>query len=602
MKMASLYSLVEYARMHLSLVFTFASGVGLHLFYFGRSEHHMYGVRYLQASILFFAACVLCLTTRYGVQLDVAFKQVFIHTAVLLIGLYSSLLWYRLLWHPLRRFPGPFGARITSLWLSTQIERGNAHHKMVALHKEYGPFIRIGSSDLSIAHPLGVAAVYGHGSGCRKATWYDEDWPRSSLHTTRNHSWHGQRRRVWSTGFSDKALRSYEQRIRQYNDSLENQMLKNARQPVNVAKWFNYYSFDVMGDLAFNKNFGMLEKGESHWAISLLNDAMGLQGLKLPTWIFRILLAIPGLAHKYWKFIKYCDQQLEDRMREKQVGKTSDVMAALLPSQDSKHSQRPSEEELLTLRSDSRTIIVAGSDTTASALTHVFFYLARDPSLMQRIREELRTSGWEIGGDNSHQSIQKAELINAVINETLRLHPAVSTAMTRKTPPEGITVGETSVPGNMTVWCPQYVLSRDENNYERAEEFVPERWYSKPEMIKQKEAYAPFSAGKCPSCCSIDVQHLPHAYFSVSIQGAWGINNGIFALTTQSITGPYGCIGKPLALMELRMVVASLVTRFNIVLAPGEDGHDLLERSRDQFTLNLGDLFLVFSEIGESSR
>ncbi|KAL9609386.1 MAG: hypothetical protein Q9204_009155 [Flavoplaca sp. TL-2023a] len=295
----------------------------------------------------------------------------------------------------------------------------------------------------------------------------------------------------------------------------------------------------------------MLAKGESHWAIALLNDALGLQGLKLPTWIFRILLSIPGLAYKYWKFIGYCDQQLEHRMREK-PGETADIFASLLPSDDPSQQRQLSSQELLTLRSDSRTIIVAGSDTTASAMTHVFYYLAKNPVHVKILRDELEALSWKTDGGTSHRNIQSAEHLNAVINETLRLHPAVSTAVTRKTPPQGIMVGEVAVPGDMTVWCPQWVLSRDENIYERAEEFVPDRWTTKPGMIKEKATYAPFS------------------------------------------TGPYGCIGRPLALMELRVVIATLITKFDISLASGEDGRSLLEDSKDQFTLKLGHLYLVF--------
>ena len=48
----------------------------------------------------------------------------------------------------------------------------------------------------------------------------------------------------------------------------------------------------------------------------------------------------------------------------------------------------------------------------------------------------------------------------------------------------------------MTVWCPQYIISRNENNYTRANDFVPERWSSKPDMVKDAAGYAPFSAGK----------------------------------------------------------------------------------------------------------
>ena len=471
------------------------SGVTLHVFYFRRSEHHMYGVRYLQAGLSLFTGAVLCLVKGWSFPPRAAVECIWIHGCACLAGLYASLIAYRLFWHPLRNFSGPFWARITSLWFCTQIKNADAHKKMLALHSTYGLFVRIGSSDLSITHPEGVQAVYGQGSACRKGSWYDEDWPRSSLHTTRDHDWHRQRRRIWSPAFSDKALRAYEPRIRRYNERLVSQMIKLAGQPVNVSHWSKYYSFDVMGDLAFDKDFGMIVNGESHWAVSLLNEALALQGLKLPTWIFRMLLAIPGLAHKYWKFIGYCDEQLNNRMKEWSQN-NSDIMATLLAAAKHKPGQQLAPQEDLTLRSDSRTIIVAGSDTTAATLTHIFYYLARDRSVFRSLQNELNHLQDGTSKDIDYRKLQKAEYLNAIINETLRLHPVVPSALSRKTPPEGIMVGDTFIPGSMTVWCPQYAISRDENNYKRAEEFVPERWSSKPDMIKDASGYTPFSAGK----------------------------------------------------------------------------------------------------------
>lgn len=49
--------------------------------------------------------------------------------------------------------------------------------------------------------------------------------------------------------------------------------------------------------------------------------------------------------------------------------------------------------------------------------------------------------------------------------------------------------------------------------------------------------------------------------------------------------------------MELRTVAALLITRFDVRLAPGEDGTALIEQSQDSFTLRMGDLNLVFEEI-----
>lgn len=56
----------------------------------------------------------------------------------------------------------------------------------------------------------------------------------------------------------------------------------------------------------------------------------------------------------------------------------------------------------------------------------------------------------------------------------------------------------------------------------------------------------------------------------------------------------YGCIGRPLALLELRTVIAKLLTQFEVSLAPGEDGKKLEYESRDHFTLGMNKLHLVF--------
>lgn len=61
-------------------------------------------------------------------------------------------------------------------------------------------------------------------------------------------------------------------------------------------------------------------------------------------------------------------------------------------------------------------------------------------------------------------------------------------------------------------------------------------------------------------------------------------------------TSAYSCVGKNLAMMEIKTVIAKLVTRFDVQFAPGEDGKKLLEESLDVFVTDLGDLFLQFSD------
>jgi len=136
----------------------------------------------------------------------------------------------------------------------------------------------------------------------------------TAVHTTRSRAIHDKRRRIWSPAFSDKALRGYEKRVEPYADALLQRLKDFEGGPVNVAKWFNFFGYDVMGDLAFGKDFQMLESGNEHFAINLLNEGMQPMALMLPTWFFRVITAIPGLAAGYFKFIGYCNQQLQNRI------------------------------------------------------------------------------------------------------------------------------------------------------------------------------------------------------------------------------------------------------------------------------------------------
>jgi tryprostatin B 6-hydroxylase len=78
-----------------------------------------------------------------------------------------------------------------------------------------------------------------------------------------------------------------------------------------------------------------------------------------------------------------------------------------------------------------------------------------------KLRQELGPLR-EGSGNFSFKSLQGAEHLNGVINEILRLHPAVPSGVLRLTPPEGINIGSTFIPGNTTVVAPSYTLGRRE--------------------------------------------------------------------------------------------------------------------------------------------
>ena len=104
-----------------------ALGVACHLGYFNWGEHHLSGVRYLQA--LFTASLILgVILAKFGGQsLSHVLQEVIKLVAFFLAGLYTSLLAYRLHFSPLNRFLGPFGARISNFWFSSRLSKLNAY-------------------------------------------------------------------------------------------------------------------------------------------------------------------------------------------------------------------------------------------------------------------------------------------------------------------------------------------------------------------------------------------------------------------------------------------------------------------------------------------
>lgn len=100
------------------------------------------------------------------------------------------------------------------------------------------------------------------------------------------------------------------------------------------------------------------------------------------------------------------------------------------------------------------------SDTTATSLTSIVYELARHLDEVDKLRAELDPIEADSDGEYQHDTLAKLPHLNGFINETLRLHPPIPDVIPRKTPPEGIHVKDVFIPGNMTVFSPQWSMGR----------------------------------------------------------------------------------------------------------------------------------------------
>lgn len=163
-------------------------------------------------------------------------------------------------------------------------------------------------------------------------------------------------------------------------------------------------------------------------------------------------------------------------------------------------------------------------------------HLATHPDHMRAIRKEF---GENVANYNCQRPLP---LLDATIHESMRLWPSIFFAPQRVTPPEGLNINNHFIPGNMIIHVPPFAVNRDPRNFVHPDSFIPERWTSKPELVLNKNAFYPFS------------------------------------------TGPYNCVGKGLAMMELRSVIGRLVNEFDIVLPDGTVREKYWEGVKDHFT------------------
>ncbi|KAJ5106780.1 hypothetical protein N7456_003455 [Penicillium angulare] len=320
---------------------------------------------------------------------------------------------------------------------------------------------------------------------------------------------------------------------------------------IDITEWSLFYTFDVMGLIAFSKDYGQLKNGKEHFAITGMHDQMELLGtFSAVPWLMQICQSIPGLKGSFEIFLKYCNQQMDERKAVRPLDdkrKPNDVVSWLIKAMEDRDPSAPRTSTAF--YEDGRVTIVAGSDTTGSTLANAFYFLTTHPEAYQRLQKEVDQMKAS-GGDAS-----QIPYLDAIITETLRLKPVVPSGLKRLTPPEGLMVDEVWIPGKTIVITPQHVIHRDERNFERPLEFLPERWLEEGKhMHKDERAWFPFSLGH------------------------------------------YSCVGKQLGLMQLRFAIQRVAAEFDLSFAPQEDGRKFYEDAKDTFTMTCPSLQLVLNK------
>ncbi|EFR00575.1 averantin oxidoreductase [Nannizzia gypsea CBS 118893] len=402
---------------------------------------------------------------------------------VLLVVLYTiGTVIYELFISPLASVPGPKLYAISQLPLLYRSYHGIWSFTLKELHDKYGPVVRVSPTDISMITPDVWKELYSPKSrpgeferdrsfrllGRGGTGIADEDIAEHTRH-----------RRMLSHAFSENALRGQEGIMQRLVDmlisGLKLHVKEHGPEPVNMTMRYNWTTFDVVVDLAFGKPFGCLEAQSTHYVISMINDLFYYMVRTQPFKRFPLLgpfqhlLGSPSDAIPTIKFFeKFALETIKSRIDSGDTGR-KDFMSYILAHNNKKEF---TDGELT---SNSSTLLLAGSETTATTLTAGTYFLLKNPSVYQRLVQEIR-SAFKEEKDITISKLDNLPYLVAVLTETLRIFPPVPGIMSRTIPKGGQYLCGYWFPERTIVSVSQFSAYHSERYFSRAEEFIPTRW------------------------------------------------------------------------------------------------------------------------------
>jgi cytochrome P450 len=387
-----------------------------------------------------------------------------LHLQAILIA--TGYVFYNIFLHPLRGVPGP------TLWAATEGPyamawlSGRAQFAVHDLHKRYGDVVRIGPNRLSFTDPDAWHEIRGHrknsqGEHSKDKAFYSIAQGNILGADRANHA---RFRRILSHGFSAKAMQDQQPLITYYVDLLMQRLAEHTRDEVgnardavvNLGAWFNFTTFDVIGDLAFGEPFGCLEDSYYHPWVKTIFDGLEKMGVYMAAswycpWLLTLtkkLLPRGYIGDKIDQQSRYTLAKLDKRLS---LGASRPDFVESMITAKSEDGHVMSKEQLVL---HGRILVLAGSETTATALSGAAYFLATNPDAQRKLAHEVRTTFSSVEEIDLF-SVNKLRYMLAVLDESMRMFPPVPSQLPRVCRaggdvicgyqvPEGVCIGQPS--------------------------------------------------------------------------------------------------------------------------------------------------------------
>ncbi|KFX98708.1 hypothetical protein V490_02162 [Pseudogymnoascus sp. VKM F-3557] len=442
----------------------------------------------------------------------------------------------------LRHIPGPFWARFTNIQRALWVKTMRSHEIHQEAHQKYGNCVRMGPNMVSIDDPAAIPTLYPMRRGFTKSLFYRGIMPYTNggalpaIFTTQDEQQHKDLKTPVAAMYSQTNVITFEPFVDEVLavlfDQLNQRFVKSQAR-FDLGDWLQYFAFDVMGTMTFSKRYGFLETGTD------------VNGMLDAIWQFMLTIApmtqIPLVDRIWYKsplanllgnqvavpILKIVSQNLDERQAKGGVHmetdadiKNGDFLSRFMKIQAT-NSKIPSWSS----RTWTFSNVIAGSDSSSSVMRTAMFHILANPATLYTLNKELRAANLTLPYPKWNE-VRELPYLDACINEAVRVHPPFCLPLERVAPEGGVVICGQHFPQGTCIGMNPYVVNRHKPTFgEDADLWRPERWMVGPAERKKLEG-------------------------SIMTFGA----------------GRRTCLGKHIALLEIKKVVPALLLNYDINL------------------------------------
>lgn len=324
-----------------------------------------------------------------------------------------------------------------------------------ALHEKYGYVVRISPHELSFNDSRAWKDIHGHQKPGKANIIKHPEWfvpAINDVHTiiSANDTDHARMRRIFSNAFSDKALKLQEKLFAKYADLLVyklKEISQDAAHKVDMVRMYNYTTFDIMSDLTFGEPLYLLDNTDYvPWVKNIFQSIRTGSKIGIIRYWPNLMAFAKKLTGNTFQSKRVLHFDYSARRVDRRIERGSNEPDIWNLVMNAKEGRGLTKGEMY---ANTTVFMIAGTETTATLLSGVTWYLLKHPETLAKLTAEIR-SAFQSDDDISIETLQRLKYLRACLEEALRMYPPVPIGLPCLVPPQGAEVCGEWIPGGVS--------------------------------------------------------------------------------------------------------------------------------------------------------